>query len=134
MTYWVTTDLLSNEWKELPLISPDHLRTSRRIKYLFTGDLERVVCTNPFFNGKEAHLLKAQIVRISYGCQLVPRTMFTVNAEDKKEIEPAPEEWKLPDFEFLSQLDNWVHHPQNILLNGRLTLLKPIIPEGVEVD
>jgi hypothetical protein len=57
--------------------------------------------------------------------------MFNVNAEDKKEIEPAAEDWKLPNLSFLSSLDNWVHHPQNILKNGRLTLIKPVIPEGV---
>lgn len=130
----MATDLLGGDWKELPNISPDQLNASRRIKYTFTGDLDRQIYTNPHFKGKEAHLLKCQIVRITFSCQIVPRTMFNVNAEDKKEIEPAGEEWKLPNFAFLSSLDNWVHHPQNILKNGRLTLLKPVIPEGVEVD
>lgn len=40
----------------------------------------------------------------------------------------------MPGFEFLSSLENWVHHPQNVLKNGRLTLLKPNIPDGEEVD
>lgn len=88
-TYWVATDLLAGDWKELPNITPDQLNASRKIKYIFTGDLERQVYTNPHFKGKEAHLLKCQIVRISFSCQIVPRTMFNVNAEDKKEIEPA---------------------------------------------
>jgi hypothetical protein len=39
MTYWVTTDLLSGDWKELPLITPDQVNSSRRIKYIFSGDL-----------------------------------------------------------------------------------------------
>jgi hypothetical protein len=134
MTYWVATDLLAADWKELPLVTPEQLRASRTIKYIFSGDLERAICSNPHFKGKESHLLKCQIVRINFSCQIVPRTMFNLNAEDKKEIEPAGEEWKLPNFGFLSSLDNWVHHPQNILNNGRLTLLKPTIPEGVEVD
>ena len=134
MTYWVATDLLNGDWKELPIVSPDQINASRKIKYVFSGDLEKKICTNPHFNGKESHLLKCQIVRISFSCQIVPKTMFNVNAEDKKEIEPAGEEWKLPGFSYLSCLDNWVHHPQNILKNGRLTLLKPNIPEGVEVD
>ena len=131
MTYWVATDLLNGDWKELPIVTPDQINASRKIKYSFTGDLEKVICTNPHFNGKESHLLKCQLVRISFSCQIVPRTMFNVNAEDKKQIEPAGEEWKLPGFSFLSSLENWVHHPQNILKNGRLTLLKPNIPEGV---
>ena len=32
---------------------------ARRIKYIFTGDLEREVITNPNFGGKEKELLKA---------------------------------------------------------------------------
>lgn len=131
MTYWVTNDLISGDWKELPIVTPDQINVARRVKYAFTGDLERSVYTNPHIKGKEKHLLKCQIVRISYSSLIVPRTMFNVNAEDKKEIEAAPEDWKLPGFSFLSSLENWVHHPQNILKNGRFTLLKPTIPEGV---
>ena len=83
MTYWVTTDL-HGEWKELPIITPGQLTAARKIKYNFTGNLDKEICTNPHFNGKEAHLLKCQIVRINYSCTLVPRTMYNVNAEDKK--------------------------------------------------
>lgn len=125
---------MNGVWKELPIVSPDQINAARKIKYVFTGDLDKQICMNPHFNGKECHLLKCQIIRINFSCTLVPRTMYNVNAEDKKEVEPAPEEWKLPGFAFLSCLENWVHHPQNILKNGRLTLLKPNIPEGVEVD
>lgn len=52
MTYWVATDLLSGDWKELPLITPDQVNASRSIKYLFTGDLDRQIYTNPHFKGK----------------------------------------------------------------------------------
>lgn len=128
MSYWVCSDLLSGDWKELPIVTPQQVVTSRKIKYIFSGDLNKQIYTNPHFKGKEGHLLKCQIIRINFSCQIVPRTMFNVNAEDKKQIEPAGEEWKLPNFEFLSSLDNWVHHPQNILKNGRLALLKPVIP------
>ena len=38
-TYWVSTDLLNGDWKELPNITPDQLNASRKIKYVFTGDL-----------------------------------------------------------------------------------------------
>lgn len=57
---------------------------SRKIKYLFTGNLDKQIFTNPHFPGKEAHLLKCQIVRINYSCSIVPRTMYNVNADDKK--------------------------------------------------
>lgn len=68
-------------------------------------------------------------MRIFFACQIVPRTMYNVNAEDRKEIEPV-EEWKMPDFEFLASLDNWVHFSQNLLKNGRTTWLKPEAAEG----
>jgi hypothetical protein len=54
--YWVTTSLTA-EWTELPLVTPAHIRTSRKIKYLFTGDLKKVVLSNPLFGGTEAHLV-----------------------------------------------------------------------------
>ena len=62
------------------------MRISRKIKYLFTGDLSRVVSTNPHFAGTEAHLLKCQIVRISFSCNIVPKTKFVVNQENPKDI------------------------------------------------
>ena len=63
-TYWVTTDILG-DWVELPLIGPDHITVARQIRYVFSGELDRKVVTNPNFNGLEKHLLKAQIVRIN---------------------------------------------------------------------
>ena len=58
LTFWVTSDLQC-EWVELPLIAPKHICQARKIKYIFTGDLERKVETYPEFEGKEKHLLKA---------------------------------------------------------------------------
>ena len=80
MSYWVTTDL-NGDWTELPIITPSQVKTSRRIKYVFTGDLERGICTNPHFDGKEKHLLKCQIVRIVHSSTLVPRTKYIVKVE-----------------------------------------------------
>ena len=83
MTYWVSIHL-NGEWKELPIITPAQLNCSRKIKYCFTGNLDKQVFTNPHFTGKEAHLLKCQIVRMNYSCSIVPKTMYNVNPEDKK--------------------------------------------------
>ena len=55
--YWATT-CLSGEWTELPLLTPAQILSSRKIKYIFTGDLKRSILTNPIFNGTEAHLVK----------------------------------------------------------------------------
>jgi hypothetical protein len=84
-TYWVTDDLFE-KWIELPLISPEHIKIARfalffseiflsfvrKIKYIFSGDLERSIKRYPKFIGKEKHLLKANIVRITFGTTLVP--------------------------------------------------------------
>lgn len=51
MNYWVTTDL-NGDWVELPIVTPQQMRVSRKIKYFFTGDLEAPVVRNPFFPGK----------------------------------------------------------------------------------
>jgi hypothetical protein len=59
LNYWVTTDVLSGEWTELPLLYPHHIITARKIRYVFTGNLEADVISNPYFFGKEKHLLKA---------------------------------------------------------------------------
>jgi radial spoke head protein 4A len=46
------------DWAELPLITPEQLISARKVKYFFTGDLERDVITNPHFIGKEKHLVR----------------------------------------------------------------------------
>jgi radial spoke head protein 4A len=83
-SYWVISNLINGEWKELPTVSPAQMMVSRRIKYLFSGNLDKQIYTNPFFHGKESHLLKCQIVRINHACTIVPRTMYNVNPDDKK--------------------------------------------------
>jgi hypothetical protein len=50
MNYWVST-CLTSEWVELPIVTPTQIKTSRKIKYLFTGDLKKSILTNPIFNG-----------------------------------------------------------------------------------
>jgi radial spoke head protein 4A len=46
-------------WTKLPDISPKQIRASRNIKVLFSGDLDRKIYTNPFFDGQEKHYLRA---------------------------------------------------------------------------
>jgi len=75
MTYWVTHSALE-EWIELPVITPKQIIASRLIKYMFTGDLEQKVELFPRFPGKEKHLLKCMIVRISHSCWIVPGEMY----------------------------------------------------------
>ena len=44
--------------------------------------------------------------------------MFVVREDDNKEVDPT-EEWKMPNFWNLSNLENWVHVNPSILKCGR---------------
>lgn len=74
LNYWVTNDsnflnnfrfftisysvsVIFGDWIELPLLIPEQLISARKIKYMFSGDLERDVIINPYFFGKEKHLV-----------------------------------------------------------------------------
>eukprot|EP00828_Plagiopyla_frontata_P048684 TRINITY_DN9415_c0_g1_i2.p1 TRINITY_DN9415_c0_g1~~TRINITY_DN9415_c0_g1_i2.p1 ORF type:complete len:232 (-),score=38.98 TRINITY_DN9415_c0_g1_i2:685-1380(-) len=105
MDYWVTNNLLE-DWKELPVVTPEQIMLSRRIKHIFTGDLEAVVTTNPFFFEQEKYLLKAQIVRIAYSTTIVPKNFYHLTDDDPKEIELIVDEFKPPRFDELTTLNN----------------------------
>jgi radial spoke head protein 4A len=57
-TYFVACNSLA-EWTKLPDLSPKQIQASRMIKVLFTGDLEKQIYTNPYFDGQEKHYLRA---------------------------------------------------------------------------
>jgi radial spoke head protein 4/6 len=57
-TYWVSHQSFG-AWSKLPDLLPKDIIAARSIKVLLTGDLERSICTNPFFFGKEKHYLRA---------------------------------------------------------------------------
>jgi hypothetical protein len=90
--YWVTDNLLE-KWTKLPDVGPKDIQAAREIKVLLSGDLERPIFTNPFFDKKEKHFLRAQIARIVSATTLVPKGLYKVNEENKREIEDlVPEE------------------------------------------
>lgn len=135
--YWVTHDALS-EWTKLPDLLPRFLKASRLIKIVFTGNLERELITNPFFNGKEKHYLRAQIARIHHGTTLVPKGIYRSQEEDAKEIEPdEPEDEEnkyVPQTENQVKLNNWCHYPKSILKNSRTGHMDPEPAEDEEID
>lgn len=135
--YWVTHDSLS-DWKQLPDLLPNDIKAARRIKVVFTGDLERKIITNPFFHGKEKHYLRAQIARIHHGTTLVPFGLYRPTEDDAKEIENVEaddEENKyIPQTENQVKLSNWCHYPKSILLNCRTGHMDPEVPEGMDIE
>ncbi|KAL4493537.1 hypothetical protein ABPG72_007545 [Tetrahymena utriculariae] len=121
-TFWVTHDVLG-EWMELPLVTPQQIVAARQIKYVFTGDLNSNVKSYPPFNGKEKHLLKAQIVRISCACVLSPKGLYQAldDPEKPNQIELTEEPFKLPEYAELKELTNWVHLHTFLNTQGRAT-------------
>lgn len=80
--YFVTGSSL-DDWVKLPDAAPTHLRAARDIKVLFTGNLERLIYTNPFFEAKaEKFYLRAQIARIVQATTLTWKGSFKVTEAD----------------------------------------------------
>lgn len=118
-TYFVATGCFS-KWQKLPDLSPAKIAAARKIKVLFTGDLERDIITNPFFFGKEKHFLRAQIARIAHSTMLAPKGQHKLNEENDRDIEEVvpDEETKaepLPSTLKAASLDAWVHVNPSIL-------------------
>ena len=70
--------VISDDWYELPLVSPQQIVASRLMKYAFTGNLEANIRGYPGFPGKEKHLLKCQLVRITHNCEIVPNGLYSL--------------------------------------------------------
>ncbi|EGR33830.1 radial spoke head protein, putative [Ichthyophthirius multifiliis] len=133
-SYWVTQNVL-DEWIELPLITAEQMQIAKQIKYICKGDLNANVQTYPHFNGKEKHFLKAQIVRITHGCELCPKGLYKLQDENDKEIEFEEEAFKLQDYQELLTLENWVHLNPIILKQGRVSLyVDPSLPEDIKEE
>ena len=135
-TYFVANSPFS-PWKRLPDLAPSHIETARKIKVLFSGDLERDIICNPFFFGKEKHLLRAQIARISHSTALVPAGSYKLNEENDREVDEfVPEEDSkvdpLPSTNKAANMDAWVHFNPSILNNCRTIHLDPPEDDGTE--
>ena len=79
-TFWVSNSILE-DWYELPDITAEQIVASRNFKYHFTGDLKAKVKGFNNFPGKESHLLKCQIVRITHSSFVVPDGYLRINAK-----------------------------------------------------
>lgn len=83
ITFWVANSIME-EWIELPIIGPEHINVARVVKYQFTGNLSSPIKTLVPFQGKEKHFLKAQLVRITHNCQIVPGGLYAPDDENGK--------------------------------------------------
>jgi radial spoke head protein 4A len=56
----------------LPDASPAQIVAARKIKHVFTGDLNATFDSNPTFKGRERHLLRATLARIFHATAIFP--------------------------------------------------------------
>lgn len=123
------------KWTKLPPVTPAQISISRKIKKMFTGELDRDVISYPPFPGNEANYLRAQIARISAGTQISPLGYYQFDDEEEEEDEEGgrTEFVENPDFEGVPvreladpTMGNWVHHVQYVLPQGRCTWFNPL--------
>jgi hypothetical protein len=128
--YWVT-DSVTGDWTELPNTTPGIIKLSRQIKHIFTGNLDAKIIGNPYFEGTEKDLLRAQIARISHSTTLVQSGIYKIQEDNKAEItEMTEEDKKNPvTFDQLSKLEAWQHYSPNILKCGKCTYPNPQVKE-----
>ena len=93
------------------------------IKHVFTGDLNAEVDTNPTFNGKERHLLRATLARIFSATAICPKGLFSMN-EETNEVEYTPE-FTIPKTEELKTLEGWSNVHAHINKAGRIAHIAP---------
>ena len=119
--FWVTDNLL-NDWIQLPDCRPEHIVCARKIKHIFTGNLNATIDTNPTFPGKERHLLRAQLARIFSATALAPKGLFEMVDPEEEGAKPEQkfvEDFQIPDTDGLRALDAWGNLHPIILKVGR---------------
>lgn len=99
---------------------------ARKIKVHFTGDLNKRIYTNPYFEKTEKFFLRTQIARISQSTTLVPLNVYRLKEDEKNIIEEnVPEDGDgpvpVPSTNEMTKLDNWCHFSKSILQCGRIS-------------
>ncbi|XP_036322636.1 radial spoke head protein 4 homolog A [Rhagoletis pomonella] len=82
-SYFVVNSV-SDDWIELPMVTPKQINASRQIKKFLTGDLEADIVSYPCFPGKEKHYLRALIGRITAGTYIAPNGYYRKMTKKEK--------------------------------------------------
>jgi hypothetical protein len=120
-TYWISLGATS-PWERLPAARASQIVASRAIKKVLTGNMDAPVLSMPWFLGKERHLLRSQIARISATCSLAPKGYYEEDAEAG--IPNAVKEAEDPLGAFpgaaeLETADGWVHRMPHLMKIGK---------------
>uniref|UniRef100_A0A8D0H1G6 Radial spoke head component 4A n=1 Tax=Sphenodon punctatus TaxID=8508 RepID=A0A8D0H1G6_SPHPU len=142
-TYFVCNEP-GKPWVRLTQVTPAQIVAARKIKKFFTGRLDAPIVSYPPFPGNEGNYLRAQIARISAGTQISPLGFFQFGEEEGDEEEEGgagrdtyeenPDFEPISVIELLDSLSNWVHHVQNILMQGRCVWVNPSQKSEVEEE
>ena len=133
--FFVTNNLWE-KWVELPDVKPKQIIISRKIKYFFTGNLNKKIHSNPDFPGEERHLLRCILGRIYHGTKLVPSiNHYTIEDPENpyKQLTPAEKPKKFTN-EILNDKKYWIHYPPGVLKCGRVSHIIDDAPEGIEPE
>ena len=126
IVFWVTDNLL-NDWVQLPDCKPEHIVQARRIKHVFSGDLNGTVDSNPTFKGNERHLLRATLARIFSATAIVPKGLYELTEEEEGKLQEMKFSEEAPPLgtEELRSLEAWSNVYPIVLKSGRTTHQKP---------
>lgn len=90
--YFVCNRPYACNWQELPTVTPKQIIVSRQIKKMLTGDLNADILSFPTFPGKEKHLLRAMIARITAGTFVAPLDYWTTRKPKEGDDDEEEEE------------------------------------------
>jgi len=130
-----------DKWVKLPKLRPECVMAARRIKKMFSGNLEAPISSYPPFPGVEKDYLRAQIGRIAAGATACVKGMFIKDEEDEegKAVKLNEPNWEenYPGFVPLAPVDlasrvNWIHHPEYPSILSKMG--RCVEPEREEVD
>ena len=98
------------------------------MKHVFSGDLNNTIDSNPTFDGKERHYLRATLARIFSATCIVPKGLYELVEDEEGKLPPELKfTEEAPDMgtEALRSLEAWGNLYPIILKAGRTTHLKP---------
>ena len=110
---YVSVDYL--KWTKLDEIKPSHVRMSRKIKRILSGDLNSMI-SDDF---TEAQYMKAIILRIIHSNSIIPAGMYMLDENDEKSVSIDQE--FIWDNEKYLNIENWVYRYPEILKSGDIT-------------
>lgn len=123
-TYWVANSV-NDPFKMLPSVTPQQIIAARRLKRMFTGNLDTVVGGHPPFpGGTEAGLLRAVIALITSETHIIAKDVLVADEEDVwaiAENEGEEEDFVPPTTAQLSKsLSHWQLFNPQFNADGRI--------------